>query len=107
IEKLKIFPDELAARQRVAARYAEALRNVVVTPTLPAGTTSAWAQYTVIVPGGARDRLAEELKRAGVPTAVYYPPPLPPPPPCPPGRRPAPRQPPAPWITRNACAARC
>jgi dTDP-4-amino-4,6-dideoxygalactose transaminase len=76
IEKLKIFPAELAERQRVAARYSEALRNVVATPTVPAGTTSAWAQYTVIVPGGARDRLAEELKAAGVPTAVYYPRPL-------------------------------
>jgi UDP-2-acetamido-2-deoxy-ribo-hexuluronate aminotransferase len=76
IEKLKIFPEELAARQRVAARYSESLRNVVVTPTVPAGATSAWAQYTVIVPGGARDRLAEELKAAGIPTAVYYPRPL-------------------------------
>jgi len=76
IEKLKIFPEELAARQRVAARYSEALRNVVATPTVPPNTTSAWAQYTVIVPGGARDRLAEELKAAGIATAVYYPRPL-------------------------------
>jgi dTDP-4-amino-4,6-dideoxygalactose transaminase len=75
-EKLKIFPDELIARQRVAARYSEALRNVVATPTVPTTTMSAWAQYTIIVPNGARDRLAEELNAAGVPTAVYYPRPL-------------------------------
>ena len=28
IEKLKIFPDEIAARNRVAARYAQALADV-------------------------------------------------------------------------------
>ena len=38
IEKLKIFPDEIAARDRVARRYyAKRSRDVVTVPTVPAG----------------------------------------------------------------------
>jgi dTDP-4-amino-4,6-dideoxygalactose transaminase len=74
--KLDIFADEVEARQRVAARYAEALGNRVITPTVPTDSTSVWAQYTVRIPGSQRDRVAAELKSAGVPTAIYYPKPL-------------------------------
>jgi dTDP-4-amino-4,6-dideoxygalactose transaminase len=73
IEKLKIFDDEIAARNRVAQRYANGLGNVVVTPRLADGCTSIWAAYTVRVPGGRRDTLVEALKARGVPSMVYYP----------------------------------
>ena len=54
-EKLKIFPDEIAARDRVARRYSEALSDVVTTPSVPAGMSSVWAQYTIrVAPGNAR-----------------------------------------------------
>ncbi|HVX91794.1 MAG TPA: DegT/DnrJ/EryC1/StrS family aminotransferase [Xanthobacteraceae bacterium] len=76
LEKLKIFPDEIEARNRVAQRYAEALSNVVVTPHVPAFCTSVWAQYTIRVSPGARDGLAAALKAEGIPTAIYYPRPL-------------------------------
>ena len=76
IEKLKIFPDEIEARDRVARRYAEGLAGVAVTPTVPAGMTSVWAQYTLRVSGGRRDALAASLKAEGIPTAIYYPIPL-------------------------------
>ena len=76
IEKLKIFPDEIAARDRVARRYAEGLAGAAVTPVVPAGMTSVWAQYTLRVPGGRRDALAAALKVEGIPTAIYYPIPL-------------------------------
>jgi dTDP-4-amino-4,6-dideoxygalactose transaminase len=73
IEKLNIFADEIAARQRVAARYAAALHDVVLVPEVPAGMTSVWAQYTVRLPAGHdRDAVAARLKTMGVPTAVYY-----------------------------------
>jgi dTDP-4-amino-4,6-dideoxygalactose transaminase len=75
LEKLAIFPDELEARQRVAARY-EVLRGLVQVPTVMAQTTSVWAQYTVLVERVGRDALAAALKAAGIPTAVYYPRPL-------------------------------
>jgi dTDP-4-amino-4,6-dideoxygalactose transaminase len=75
-EKLKIFPDEIEARDRVARRYNEALGDVVIVPRVPAGSTSVWAQYTIRVTGGRRDALAAALKAEGVPTAIYYPIPL-------------------------------
>jgi dTDP-4-amino-4,6-dideoxygalactose transaminase len=73
IEKLKIFDDEIAARNRIAQRYANGLDNVVAVPRVADGCTSIWAVYTVRVPGGRRDALAEALKAQGVPTMVYYP----------------------------------
>src|SRR5665213_2596827 len=76
IEKLKIFPDEIVARDRIARRYNEGLAGVAITPTVPAGSTSVWAQYTLRVSGGRRDALATALKAEGIPTAIYYPIPL-------------------------------
>ena len=76
IEKLKIFPDEIDARNRVANRYSEGLGDVVDVPRIPAGYTSVWAQYTIRVAGGRRDALAAALKVEGIPTAIYYPIPL-------------------------------
>jgi dTDP-4-amino-4,6-dideoxygalactose transaminase len=73
IEKLKIFDDEIAARNRIAQRYANGLGNVVAVPRVADDCTSIWAQYTVRVPGGRRDALAETLKAQGVPTMIYYP----------------------------------
>src|SRR4249920_1036751 len=39
IEKLKIFPDEIDARNRIANRYTEGLGDVVIVPRIPAGCT--------------------------------------------------------------------
>ena len=75
-EKLKIFPDEIDARNRVARRYAEALGDVVPVPAVPSGSTSVWAQYTIRLKAGTRDAFAAALKAEGVPTAIYYPIPL-------------------------------
>ena len=75
IEKLKIFPDEIAARERVARNYADGLADAVMVPQVPAGSSSVWAQYTIRVPG-RRDKVAAALKAEGIPTAIYYPIPL-------------------------------
>ena len=75
-EKLKIFPDEIGARNRIARRYSEALGDIVIVPHVPAGSVSVWAQYTIRVAGGRRDKLAAALKAEGIPTAIYYPIPL-------------------------------
>ncbi|MBN9555436.1 MAG: DegT/DnrJ/EryC1/StrS aminotransferase family protein, partial [Alphaproteobacteria bacterium] len=76
IEKLKIFPDEIEARNRVARRYNAAFAgsNRIATPHVIEGATSTWAQYTLKVEG--RAKFQADLKGAGVPTAVYYPIPL-------------------------------
>ena len=73
IEKLKIFEDEIVARNRVAERYARALGNIVTVPRLAPGCTSIWAQYTIRLPKGTdRDQFAAALKAQGVPTTIYY-----------------------------------
>lgn len=76
IEKLAIFPEEIEARNRVAARYDALLGDVVVVPEVLDGAHSTWAQYTVRVPDGDRDAILAGLKERGVPTAVYYPKPM-------------------------------
>ena len=76
IEKLKIFPEEIAAREAAARRYGEALADVATVPVVPDGFTSVWAQYTIRVAPGARDGFAAALKAQGIPTGIYYPKPL-------------------------------
>jgi dTDP-4-amino-4,6-dideoxygalactose transaminase len=76
IEKLKIFPEEIAARQRIARRYSTALGDVATVPRVADGTTSVWAQYTLRVPPGRRDAFGAALRAQGIPTAVYYPKPV-------------------------------
>jgi len=73
IEKLKIFEDEIAARNRVAERYARGLGNLVTVPRLAPGCSSIWACYTIRLPEGTdRDGFAAALNAQGVPTAIYY-----------------------------------
>lgn len=77
LEKLKHYEDELAARNRVADAYQQALQSVLITPTVPAGRTSVWAQYSVLAEDDQqRTQMRDKLSEAGVPTAVYYPIPL-------------------------------
>ena len=72
LEKLKIFPEEIAARNVVAARYAAGLAGLADVPGIGKAATSVWAQYTIRLPGGRRDALAAALKAEGIPTAIYY-----------------------------------
>jgi dTDP-4-amino-4,6-dideoxygalactose transaminase len=74
LEKLKIFEDELAARTRVAERYAAGLEGAVRVPAVPPGSTCVWAQYTIR--SERRDHLQAGLKDKGVRTEIYYPRPL-------------------------------
>ncbi|MBL8770728.1 MAG: DegT/DnrJ/EryC1/StrS aminotransferase family protein [Phenylobacterium sp.] len=74
LQKLSIFADEIEARNRVAARYAEALGDVVRVPPVIAGGVSVWAQY--VIEAEDRDGLAAHLRAEGIPTAVYYPVPV-------------------------------
>lgn len=76
IEKLKIFPEEIEARERIARRYNAQLgmSNRIRAPRVIAGAQSVWAQYTILVED--RAKLMADLKDEGIPTAVYYPIPL-------------------------------
>ncbi len=86
LEKLALFPAEIAARARIGARYtsllqqrgaastADGINAPVLTPALATGNTSVYAQYTIQVDN--RDAVAAQLQQQGIPTAVHYPLPL-------------------------------
>ena len=76
IEKLKIFAEEIEARDRIARRYSQALAGVTAVPRLGEGRTSVWAQYTLRLPSGRRDAFVAALKVQGIPTAIHYPKPV-------------------------------
>ncbi|KTD30678.1 DegT/DnrJ/EryC1/StrS family aminotransferase [Legionella maceachernii] len=71
LEKLKLFPDEMIMRQRVAQRYEELLSPLVKTPTIMPGNVSAYAQYTIEVPN--REHFQKNMQALGIPTATHYP----------------------------------
>ncbi|HLV22515.1 MAG TPA: DegT/DnrJ/EryC1/StrS family aminotransferase [Polyangiaceae bacterium] len=74
--KLRHFEGMHAERQRLAARYLRELAGLAgaVLPTPRQGTASAWALFTLRLDD--RDRVAADLARAGVESAVHYPEPL-------------------------------
>ena len=78
LAKFEIFPGEVELRQKVASSYSDMLSNMnLILPTVPGDCRSAWAQYSVLAENEKhRSALQDELKKADIPTAVYYPRPL-------------------------------
>jgi len=105
LAKFDIFPEEVELRQQVAAKYTSLLttnpvvrqvesersevRNVsrtipeakrsgtLLTPHIPAGYSSAWAQYSLLArDDDHRTALLRKLQDNKIPTAIYYPTPL-------------------------------
>jgi UDP-2-acetamido-2-deoxy-ribo-hexuluronate aminotransferase len=71
LAKLPHFDWELRERNRIAARYSTLLSSHCSVPMTAHGNTHVYAQYTVRIHD--RDKVTEELKRLGIPSAVYYP----------------------------------
>lgn len=71
LAKFSHYPSEVAARNRLGARYSELLADVCKTPKVQEGNTHVYAQYTIRVPD--RDQFADRLKAKGIPTSIYYP----------------------------------
>ena len=71
IEKLKIFPKELEARDRIASRYSQNLSEILDVPFILDSCTSSWAQYTIKLED--RDGLKNFLHKNKIPTQIYYP----------------------------------
>jgi UDP-2-acetamido-2-deoxy-ribo-hexuluronate aminotransferase len=79
LAKLETFDEEVAARARLGARYAELIgakfgtgaQALVRAPEVEAFNTCVFAQYTVEVDN--RDIVETRMKQHGVPTAVHYP----------------------------------
>ncbi len=77
LSKLTVFPEELAAREKIARYYDSRLGNAVTIPARVPNSTSAWAIYAILLKDGAdRDAVQAKLRADGVPTAIYYPRPL-------------------------------
>ena len=74
LAKLDIFDQEVTDRQKVAQLYNHGLSRVVEVPYVSAACTSVWAQYSVL--SDRRAELQQNLKEAGIPSAVHYPLPL-------------------------------
>lgn len=72
--KLKHYQKDLTLRQEVARKYDVMLSGKRPIPFIAPERTSAYAQYSIRVQ--ERNALQEELKKAGIPTAVHYPMPL-------------------------------
>lgn len=76
--KLKAFiNEELNSRNEIAARYTAALSDKFVTPIIPDGFYSSWAQYTLILESAEqRGQIQAALKEKGIPSMIYYPIPM-------------------------------
>ena len=75
LPKLHAFvAHELADVQQIAKRYTDLLSPYAITPEVPRGYVSSWAQYTILLRDrGQRDGLKQKLKDEGIPSMVYYP----------------------------------
>ncbi|WP_020676315.1 DegT/DnrJ/EryC1/StrS family aminotransferase [Geopsychrobacter electrodiphilus] len=77
IEKLKIYEAEIEMRQQIANRYTQRLVAKgdasgfsIVSPFVPGGYDSVWAQYTIR--SKRREALKCQLHQAGIPSMIYY-----------------------------------
>lgn len=68
---------ELMNRNKIAEYYSEQLSDLVITPFIPKGYVSSWAQYTILLKNKKeRMIIQEKLKEKDIPTMIYYPKPL-------------------------------
>ena len=74
LEKLKVYPGEIAQRKEVAAHYTSAIQASGISSITPPrtfdGRISVWAQYTIRSKN--RSELSKVLKASGIPSVVYY-----------------------------------
>ena len=75
LPKLRALEDyELEARQTVAGRYNAAFARKLITPFVPEGSISVYAQYALLAEDSAqRNRILAHLTEKGIPSMVYYP----------------------------------
>ena len=65
---------ELDDINKMAATYTRELSGSVVTPMIPEGFYSSWAQYTILLKNEeTRTRIQKELREHEIPSMIYYP----------------------------------
>ncbi len=70
LEKLEVFPEEMALRNEIADRYHQMLGDYVITPAVPKGFISSWAQYTIR--SEHRETIKSYLATRDIPSMIYY-----------------------------------
>ena len=61
----------------IAEKYKNLLEKEFITPYVPQGFISSWAQYTIILDNlEQREKIQARLKEKGIPTMIYYPIPM-------------------------------
>lgn len=74
LAKLSIFQDEIEKRNSVAKKYAEKLSDKFQLQEIPNGYSSVFAQYCFLTDSSAhRKNIQGSLKKADIPSAIYYP----------------------------------
>lgn len=74
LPKLNAFVEyELERVNEIAKQYTSLLNNMVVTPDIPDGRMSSWAQYTIRLNGAdERNNLQTYLTSRDIPSMIYY-----------------------------------
>ena len=72
--KLDIFDEELISRNQIAELYKNKLKDYIITPNIPDGFFSSWAQFTLMSSTEAeRNKILGALTENDIPSAIYYP----------------------------------
>lgn len=75
--KLSHLNEEIEQRQRIAAYYDEALKDMYIVPEIASGMISAYAQYSILARDESeRQERMNQLQERGIPSIRYYPNPL-------------------------------
>lgn len=74
LAKLPALDTEISARNQLADKYDQYLKDVCITPARQQDRTSAFAQYCILVEN--RDDVQKRLAAESIPSAIYYPKPL-------------------------------
>ena len=77
LEKIKIFPNEVKSRNRIAQYYISRLPSSLIAPFVPKNYESSWAQFSILAETNEhRKVIMNDLKLNNIPTMIYYPTPL-------------------------------
>ncbi len=71
LAKFPHFSKEVRLREKIGNRYNELFSDLGISPKTAEGNSHVYAIYTIRIK--ERDRVAENLKAEGIPSAVYYP----------------------------------
>lgn len=73
LAKMRVFVDEVIARQKIGDRYNELLSSEswISTPKTAKGNSHVYAQYTIVVEN--REKVLHALAKSTIPTSIHYP----------------------------------